>query len=229
MRQAAAGVETEEEGGGDTQYYLEFNGTTSGVDCGSDSSLDDLHSADFTAEGWFWYDAAIDSTAALLIKGVSLSVGWALFRLTTVNKVYIRVNLDSSDATTNYDLGGTGAWFHVAATYDAATKTTELFVDGTSRGSNTGSGDIVSDAGDNLVIGQAGAGASLAGRAAWIRLSNNKRYTSNFTPDAKDSPPAVDANTIEQWNFNDGSGATATAEVNSSNNGTITDGSWGVL
>lgn len=125
-------------------------------------------------------------------------------------------------------------WHHVAFTWnDATAGYPSIWIDGTldnGGGTVDRNGAIKTDAAINLIHGMYGAGQlTFDGGMAWIRISNSIRYSAPFTPAANNAPPAIDGNTVEQWNLNEGSGATAAAEVNSSNNGTITNGAWGAL
>lgn len=211
------------------QYYAEFNGTTSEIDCGSDASLDDLHAADFTVEGWFYFDGQTDAADSLVMKGSGLNDGWSLFRLSSGTVLYARVNLADGDAQRTTAAGADQTWKHIAMTYDDAAKSNELFIDGVSQGTGSKTGAAVSDAAGSFMIGRTTSGGSFQGRIAWVRVSDTIRYTTTFTPAAKNAPPAIDANTVEQWNLNEGAGSSAAAQVNSSNNGALTDVTWGSL
>lgn len=221
-------------GGG--QYALSFNGSSSYVSCGSDSSLDDLISAAFTVEAWTYLDAALYGVFVSKSSGWAGN-GWELINNWNQNSSYAfraktdaGVEIDANTATS--ETGLLTSWVHLAATYDDdGDRIARLFVNGGTPyvDSSAATGTLVSDASSNLVMGRVGSTNYLDGMIAWVRISNNIRYTTTFTPPAKDAPPEIDANTVEQWNFNDGAGTTLTAEVNSANNGTITDGSWVAL
>jgi hypothetical protein len=214
-------------GSSSQQYYLTFNGTTTVVACGSDASLDDIPLGDFTAEAWVLPLAAIDSYPFTIGKGWINSDGWALMWREQREQPAMAMEFTTSRIIT--DGYGTAylpeAWIHVAMVWNSTSAIAKLYEGGVlKRTSNAQTGTYVSDAARNLHIGQDSQyGRSFAGYIAWVRISNNQRYTADFTPDAKDAPPAVDGNT------NDGSGTTARAEVNSNNDGAITDGSWVAL
>ena len=89
-------------------------------------------------------------------------------------------------------------------------------------------GTVLDDSAFSLVLGNVINPFSMLGRMGWARISDSVRYTTSFTPIARDAPPASDANTIEPWNLDEGSGTTAAAQVASpTNDGTIANGSWG--
>lgn len=234
MRMAAAG--NVPAGGG--QYYMSFNGTSSFINAGSDSSLDNLPSAgDFTAEVMLNLPTGISGQKNIFGKQKYTSghqEGWRLY----VNPfgggglVYATLYTDDTSAQVSNNAyagdAGKDEWRHIAMTYNSSDQKVRLFFNGsllTTSGAITGS--IYSDAAHSVYLArEEGISAYLQCGIAWARLSDNLRYTGSYTAPTEDSPPAVDANTVEQWNLNDGSGGTASAEVNSSNNGTITDGTW---
>ena len=216
------------------QYYLTFNASTTAVNCGSNASLDDLSDAAMTVEAWVRADGSWGEGGYGIISSKwNGSAGWVMY--TNAAKITVEVWCDTSVGRAISTASLVDAtWHHVAFTWDDATAgRPSIYIDGAYANSGTGidrNGGIKTDAPYNLVHGSWGADQSTwDGNIAWVRVSNNIRYSGPFTPDAKDAPPAVDGNTVEQWNLNDGSGTTAAAEVNSSNNGTITDGAWRAL
>ena len=232
---AASGVSV----GGAAQYSIDFNATTTSVNAGSDASLDDLHDDAITVEAWINVDSWGEGGAVgyVVSKGNTVpAAGWILYLYSVATGVGFIVRTASAPAEGKSGTGAfspDSAWHHIAGTWDDATYTNpRIWIDGTEQTNSTvaRNGAIVTDASLDVIIGQKVGGAfTIDGEIAWVRISDNIRYTGGFTPDAKDAPPAVDGNTVEQWNFNDGAGVTAAAEVNGSNDGTITDGSWTAL
>ena len=228
MREAAFGVST-----GETQYYLTFDGSSSSVDCGSDNSLDDLHDNALTVEAWVRFDI-VSSIQGVVTKREGSQVGWAFYLDSSNNRMLAKIYSSGDDGETVSSINSisTSTWYHVAFTYDDATYTEpRVWLDGVEDTNiiRAKTGTVNSDATQKLFIGAFSASSlRLNGDIAWVRVSDNIRYTTGFTPDAKDAPPVVDGNTVEQWNLNDGSGTTADAEVSANNDGTITlgSGSW---
>jgi hypothetical protein len=113
---------------------------------------------------------------------------------------------------------------------DASFNNPKLWLDGAEVSYDTTitrSGAIVTDASNNLYMGNDGSGTrAFSGDIAWLRISDSVRYTAAFTPPTRYSPPAADANTVEQWNFDDNGAGTLSAEVSSNNDCTITNGTW---
>lgn len=203
-----------------------FNGTTSGIDCGNHASLQDIPNGDFTAEAWVYRDVYTEPFSFVVGKAYINVGGWAITSRYSAYQLAGLITLSTTTAEKNI-IPTAYVWQHIALTWDISTLTEQLFIDGVSQGTAVGSGSYVSDAAYNLKIGQDQQyGRSWNGYIAGVRLSNVIRYTTTFIPYPKDNPPAVDSNTIEQWNLNDGSGSIAVAEVNSLNDGVLTNCSW---
>jgi PKD repeat protein len=213
------------------QRYLTFNGTTSEINCGSDSALDDLHDDAMTVEAWIKADGLGEASIGRVVhKGQ-----WDMF--ITSAGLYAAI----ACATTNgQSYTGSGAfsadseWHHVAFTWDDASYNyPRIWIDGAEQTNNTQnrSGAVISDGADDLIIGNIGDGSrTWDGDIAWVRVSDSVLYTATFTPPARDVPPETATTTVEQWNLNDGTGTTAAAEEDSTtNDGTITDGTWGTF
>jgi len=217
-------------------HMLEFNGTTSGINCGTDASLDNLHDGQMTVEAWVNADTAGEAGVGRIVgRGNFTSSGWRLY-WGTLQQVTANIQCVTTDAQQWSSTVGipdlTGGWLHIAFTWDDATFTRpKLWIGGVQyadagRGADR-NGAVVADTGTTLYIGQNPDGNyTFDGKMAWLRISNNLRYTANFTPPPQCQPPAIDANTVEQWNFNEGEGAVAAAEVNAANNGTISNCVW---
>ena len=214
-------------------WYVESNGSDTDLNCGSDASLDDVPLADFTIEGWSRRDGNGVVYAQLFdswnLAGTGPAGGTGLF-IAYQNQAYT-LYLYLCHATTDaaiYTSTPTpqGAWFHWAFVWDVATKRPTYYLQGSNASDSiqAGVGAYPSDAANNHKILHSG--NCLPGAAGWLRISDNKRYTAAFAPPSRTSPPAVDANTIEQWNMDDGGGTTIAAQVNSNNNGTLSNGVW---
>jgi hypothetical protein len=216
------------------QYAVEFNGTTTIISCGSDASLDDLHDDAMTCEAWVRADGwgGLGNGFILSKYGAGGSAGWQMSMSSSVG-LFARI----SCVTTHAECRSGSAlfpvdsiWRHVAMTWDDASYNyPRLWVNGVEQSNTTKnrSGVIKTDAAIDMDIGNLGGLYNFDGAIAWVRISDNIRYNANFTPPSRTNPPAVDANTVEQWNMNEGLGATAAAEVlTPTNDGTISNGSW---
>lgn len=214
-----------------------FNGTTTIVNCSSEAGLDDLHDAAFTAEAWVRTDGwGAGNYGKLFWKcgaGLSVNTGWGL----TLHKT---LGLDAEVAclTTNgrsrsglANWTADGAMHHIAITWDDASYNyPHTWVDGLEVGlvTNNRDGVIVTDAAQTLYMGaNADVSRAIEGAIAWARLSDIVRYTSTFVPPSPSDPPAVDANTVLQYNFGEGGGTTLdNEEGTAARDGTISNGVW---
>ena len=131
---------------------LTFNGTTDYIDLGSPVALDDLPADDFTVSAWI-YD--VSTTGKGIIIGVfpDSTAGWILRKQGIGENLYIDFwagysTVDAYFATPAGSLESDN-WHHVAAVWDADSKTCKIYIDGfeSSYVTNTpGGGSYNSDA-----------------------------------------------------------------------------------
>lgn len=93
-------------------------------------------------------------------------------------------------------------WYHVAATYDAATRLGRVYVNG-NQGGLGGSG-FVSTCGNCLPLRMGGYAAYpyFGGDLDEVRVSSGLRYTASFSPPT--APFASDASTLVLYHFDEG-------------------------
>jgi len=217
----------EQDGSPVIPYSLEGDGSATLVNCGSAADIDDVPDGGaFTAEGWFRIDSEPPAgSATLFYKGF----GWLIY-INSGGLFIGAVYYDDTSATARTALSYTDKRFHhVAITYDeGGDRKLYLWVDGVLADTSDASvGNYISDASHDLRIFGAGGGYYHDGACAWARLSDSVRYTDTFVPPDRLNPPAVDGNTLRQFNFRDGAGTTLT-DATGTANGTITfgDGYW---
>jgi hypothetical protein len=206
------------------QYAVDFN-NIGRINCGTDASLTDLQAAGFTVEAWIRPDTAGYDT--IVSKGSWSTTGWHLANNSGDQFFKIFAATSSALSAWTPPAGYLENWHHIAGTYsDTGDRKARLYIDGVLKStSNAAVGAIVSDAASALCISHAA--NQFDGAVAWVRISKIIRYTADFTPVAKTAPPPIDADTVEQWNLNEGTGTVATASVKpATNNGAITSGSW---
>jgi len=211
---------------------IEFNGTNTSIDAGSNVAVDDLLNSAATIEGW--YRVSANSTDNFISKGGGAGPGWELIVVPGVG-VQVRVFLTSGYASVSSGIGNwstDGKWHHVALTFNnLGDRQLRLWIDGNLVDTSAAISDtLLSDSSTNLQIGTGGYGP-MGGSVGWSRISNIVRYSSNFTPSTRWTPPGTDANTVTQWNMTDGTGTNVTnigtcGGTSSNCNGTLSNGSW---
>ena len=106
-------------------------------------------------------------------------------------------------ATTNFS-PVVDTWYHIASVIDASVPSITTYVDGTSKTlscSGTGIGINDGTANFNIGIGRSDVPDRwFPGLIDEVRISNNLRYSGNFTPQTDDFTD--DANTMGLWHFN---------------------------
>jgi hypothetical protein len=209
-------------GGGQWGILSNANPNTS-INCGSGATITDLpDAADFTAEAWFRCDSDTGFNQYIVKKGT----GWFI-RVSSSTSMRFAIYGDVcvlKDVTVSVC---DGKWHHTALVWDWATKTLEAFVDGVSYGTESHAmTSYSSDAADDLFFCSFSSSSYiLDGCIGYVRLSDTKRYTSDFIPSR--TLPVADGNTVEQWPIDEGTGTTVAAVVTSpANDGTISNGTW---
>lgn len=203
------------------------------IQFGKDATVNNLPAGSFTAEGYFYQDAAADTAVLFFGKNYMVDNGWGLkldinhqfwpvanFQITDAQKVTMPVNIY-------------GALRHIAFVYDNATRTTRMYIDGAEPAydnarTQIGDGLNYDDSAVNGMIGSGldGTVYNFPGMIGWIRISNIVRYTDTFTPPSLFSPPPPDANTLRLFKNNEARGIVITDYSPNALNGTFTYGDW---
>jgi hypothetical protein len=222
------------------RYYVEFNGVTSLIDCGSDASLDNLPVGRvITIDLWYRPRSEMVDGAYYLATKSDCEFGWQ-FNLAIdggIPALDAQLATDglSARSTENYGaLTQLDTWQYAALVYsDTGDRKAHLTVGGqwaTYLLQGAATGTMSSDTALRLLIGTSEAeGGFPACDIAWLRISDIARFTPgvNFTPPDRCIPPAVDANAVEIWKFPEGAGATTAASVvTPANDGAMTDCIW---
>lgn len=211
---------------------LEFDGAATYIDGGSGATIDDLPTGanGMTFECWMRTDSLTGDFMSIAIKGAA-DVGWTFYHNMATNAFAVNINYDSADASMWHSVPfaqmRNGTWHHLAFTYnESGDRKVRFFVDGILV--NTGSasaGNYQSDASASLFVGRSYWAAFYHdGCLGWTRLSSTVRYSANFAPPSRVTPPGIDGNTELQWNMTDGAGTTATDTSGNANHGAITLG-----
>ncbi|KUG09048.1 hypothetical protein ASU33_19685 [Solirubrum puertoriconensis] len=116
----------------------------------------------------------------------------------------------------------TGAWHHVAATFDGTTRT--LYLDGVAIGSDTPTGHAVPNA-NNLRIGSTNNGEYFPGSIDEVRVWNVARTAAELNAAKGAGLPGGTTGLVAYYRLNEGSAlTTADATGNAANQGTLTNG-----
>jgi hypothetical protein len=185
-----------------------FNPTAGSFD-GNGDYLEVLSDADFqfgtgdyTVEAWV-YLSALGKTNRIFYKGTSNSTNLSL----RVNSSNVLQGKHGTITITGVTALTTGQWYHVALSRQGSSNTVKLFLNGTLEASSSSATDSVSNTDPASIGGEAGTATdSLNGYLDDVRVSNNYRYSANFT--APTSALTSDANTILLLNMDGGNGIT---------------------
>ena len=153
--------------GFENKYSLEFDGTDDYVDCGSDSSLDNIFNGGGTVSAWI-YPESIGETEARLLDKRTNGTGWTLHLLSGEPGVGCALKLfhnydgdDGTYTTTNRDITY-NQWTHVAIVYDTsgygASYQAIIYINGSSVALTivNSTGTVDTDAPNALLIGNTG-------------------------------------------------------------------------
>ena len=223
-----------------TPTSVAFNGSSTSINCGSEASVDNLADNAMTVECWARANAWGEDIVAggtLVQKALANATanGWQI-RYRTNGYGGIHVVIPCATTTAEVMTGKTTIfidkkWHHIAFTWDDASSLyPQVWFDGvkiTSSYTVSRVGAVIDDSSCNVLIGNNSNGSTtFDGAIGWVRISNNIRYTENFTPPARTSPPASDANTVRLFPMNEGAGTTITDLSTNAQNGTLANGTW---
>lgn len=206
-------------------WSVSFNGTSATIDAGSEASIDDLHDAAFTAEGWAKATGAGSGGG----YGTLFSKEKWAFRFLGSATIRGTLSCADGDVTASYTYAPDETWNHWAITWDdAGDRRLRVWRNGILVAtSGTGIGAIVSDTASNMYIGSTTAAFGFwAGNIGWVRVSNSVRYTTTFTPLSRFIYPVVDANTMRLFKIDEGTGITIVDYSTNAQNGTLANGAW---
>ena len=206
---------------------LQFHQENDGIDFASGAAIDNLFSADCTIESWFCCSSSTDISYLVTKADSIVSRGFAVW-ITAAGTVRVV----AAHATNNLSLTSTfpvndGVAHHIAVDFDFGTLTGRLLIDGIEDDTDVAVGAYQSDAADDCIVNGLVAVGTLDNSftTGWIRLSDNRRYTTrNAVIPGRTDPPGNDANAQLLINMDDGAGTTATDSSGNGFDGTITFG-----
>jgi hypothetical protein len=214
-----------------TAPYLIFNGTTSIINHGSDAALDDMHDDELTFEIWI---KCLGTGGAGLGRVFDKNAKFFMYFHGVVSNLRMYMDFATGDIDFSYNpYTADEVWHHLVLYFnDAGDRKIYFAIDGTwSATSGAGSGAIVSDAAEDLCVGnRTDATRAWDGHIGWYRFSDNDRYShgTDFTPPARNAYPDSDANTILLCHVDEGEGTNLDNEQGDANrDGTISNATWG--
>jgi cysteine-rich repeat protein len=207
-------------------WSLEFDGTDDGVVVPHSNALN-LGGTSFTVEAWVWRDdgAGTGNNDVILAKRSSSSADELMLGYTNLREGFFFTIGSGEVVHVEVPDTRTSQWVHVAAVYDADTARLSLWVNGELGATQAGAIAAVTSTAE-LRMGWDGRyadGYYFDGRMAQVRISSSAQYTTAFTPA---TTLASDADTIALWNFNAGSGTTASDASGNGHDGTINGATW---
>ena len=206
-----------------------FNGTSTLIDCGTESSAVDIHDGSLTAEAWACLDPAKVDGGYLISKRGG-DGGWFLSYSSSWIVAYVYCATTNAVVTFNYAIDG--KWHHYLITFDdAGDRKIRLYIDGVLVATgDAGVGAVITDATYPLYLGNyRGFTYYIDGNLGWTRISNSIRYTANFIPPSRVTPPANDANTVRLFKMDEGTGTVITDSSTNAQNATLSNGSWNTV
>lgn len=172
-----------------------FDGTGDYVSTPYSTTDFDWWTGDYTIEGWLYHNSLKDSSAGgvarpILIGNMGDADTASYWSFGPTSSGALRFFIGTGASYPGVTEAGTsvitGAWQHLAATFQYSTSTLRLFAGGSLVKSQTVSAGS-SSASKPLIIGQYNS-VSFDGRAAEIRITRQARYTASFTPPSAPFP-----------------------------------------
>jgi hypothetical protein len=229
-------------------FWVEFDGSSSMIDCGHDGSLANIWMNEaVTVEAWAYFEPFVGQPSmyqALLSKAAAQGGGYWTFRCTyepegtyldcVFTPDYIPVISRVAVGPEFFSL-----WHHLLAVYDdtgGPGTPIYLAIDGVWAAVYVVQDPRVEawvndDTSGDLVVGRDSIGDMdhLDGGIQWVRISNSIRHTIglNFTPPDMCAPPVPDPDTKELWAVDEGIGVVTAATVHTpGNDGAMTNCPW---
>lgn len=183
---------TQSKFGGSSIY---FDGTGDYLEFAPDTNLIDWHTGGaFTVEAWVyassWSGWSLNSQLPSLCGNSAATslTGYWTFGPNLNGNIVFQYYSNTTHATTGATTLTTGAWHHIAMSYDGTT--IRVFADGVLDASNTVTGTPLTSLGSNFTVGSLN-NTSITGYVDDLRVTQGvARYTSSFTPPSAELPTA---------------------------------------
>ena len=198
-------------GGGANTYSLDLESTQSQHASISDANQTGLDlSGDFTIELWVKLETNGNSTVVGKWDGAAGKRGYAL-QIKSNNQIWLYVrnagDSISGHGDINYTLPAVGTWFHVAGTYDVSLGQFELFINGVSQGTATGTlPTSILNSSAPFTIGAIEAGTAPSdftdGSVDDVRVWNLIRTQAEISAGMNQELTGSEAGLVGYWKFN---------------------------
>jgi hypothetical protein len=190
----------------------------------------------FTMELWFKFDGLGSRPIALVLnkhKALENNNGYHLKIQKENNIPTLGFSWWNSNGGNQVLFGACpiGVWTHIAFVYDHTSKQYRIYLNGQAVSGASGSNTIVPGTNVHPLLFGAETPPSqttptdvkFRGEFGPVRLSNNARYSANFTPACTWKS---DASTTGLWNLDDGGGTVLQDASSAAKNATLTGGTW---
>ena len=217
---------------------LDFDGTDDVADAGSDAAIDDL--AQMSVCTWLYPRNLEYWTGMIANKSTDSNDGWNFFigsggpgSGATQASLGFWSNRQWQYTTNNAPIV-LDTWQHVCVTWDGGDTGTSatLYYNGTvlSDINQSDNGSTINDAANNLTIGSMGSSLDFEGSMDDVRLYNRPLSAADVQElyETTAPPPDVTNGLAGHWQFDDGTGSTATDSSGNGNDGTLVGSpTWG--
>jgi hypothetical protein len=206
---------------------LSLNGTTAYAEA---PDAAELHVSDWTVEVWFKDEHSSYShpRARIVTKGDIASPEVPFFASVDTGLLYVGMRSAGTAETLTYDLTAGGVspntWHHLAATFQASSRTLTIYVDATQRAQTT----LASASAGNtlpLIIGRSGTGGNYwLGKLDDLRVWNVARTAAEINANYQAELALAPTGLVGNWRFDEGGGTTANDSAGAAQNAALQGG-----
>jgi len=193
---------------------LDFDGTASKVDCGTDSSLSLTNN--FTLEAWIKPDT-VSGEKTIISRGVTDNASSQYtFKLNSQQLRLTKEGVGNFDSGTNV-ITTTGKWYHVAVTVSSSDGI-KFYVDGKLVGVDTNTSNCNSSSGNLLLGSRWNASEFFDGVIDMARIFNDVRTESEIRSNMFSQLASSEGGLVAQYVFDEGTGGNGDTTADSSAN-----------
>ncbi len=200
-------------------YALDFDGTNDYIDCGNNPSIQ-ISGTAITMEAWI-KPTKVGTMSILKKCGIiGGGTGYELY-CGSAGFVYCRFNgNDASRALSTTSYPSTGAWIHVAATYDGVN--TKMYINGVLEGTTAFTAAIVNSTNILEIANDPSTAARFfQGSIDEVRLWNVARTDADIKSNMTKKLIGNESGLVGYWRFDETSGTSMNDETSNNNDGTM--------